>query len=71
MKKDVDLLNMDIRKIFFKYLVPSVGGMLGFSLYVLGDTMIIGRGLGSQGLAALNISIPIMNIFNAFGLLLV
>lgn len=69
MKREVDLLNLDIRKIFFKYLVPSVGGMMGISLYVLGDTMIVGRALGSQGLAALNISIPIINVFNGLGLL--
>ena len=58
-----------MKKIFFKYLIPSVGGMLGVSLYVLGDTMVVGRGIGSVGLAALNISIPIINVFNGLGLL--
>ncbi|NLL64191.1 MAG: MATE family efflux transporter [Clostridiaceae bacterium] len=43
--------------------------MLGTSLYVLGDTMIVGRGLGTQGLAALNLSIPIINVFTGLGLL--
>lgn len=69
MRKSVDLLEGNIKATFLKYLIPSVGGMLGVSLYVLGDTMIVGRGLGSQGLAALNISIPIINVFNGFGLL--
>lgn len=55
---------------FFNYLFPSIGGMLGTSLYVLADTIFVGRSLGSQGLAALNISIPIMNIFSGLGLLL-
>lgn len=64
------LLKGDIKKTFFKYLIPAVGGMLGTSLYVLGDTMIVGRGLGSQGLAALNVSIPLNNVFNGMGLLL-
>lgn len=64
-----DLLDADIKKTFFKYLIPSVGGMLGTSLYVLGDTMIVGRALGGQGLAALNVSIPINNVFNGMGLL--
>ena len=58
-----------IRKTFLKFLIPSVGGMLGTSLYVLGDTMIVGRALGSSGLAALNISIPLINVFNGLGLL--
>ncbi len=43
--------------------------MLGVSLYVLGDTMIVGRGIGAMGLTALNISIPMINVLNAFGLL--
>lgn len=43
--------------------------MLGVSLYVLGDTMIVGRGLGAAGLTALNISIPMINVLNAIGLL--
>ena len=69
MSNSVSLTEGNLKKIFFKYLIPSVGGMLGTSLYVLGDTMIIGRGLGSEGLAALNLSIPIVNVFNGLGLL--
>ncbi|AFS77165.1 Na+ driven multidrug efflux pump, MATE efflux family [Gottschalkia acidurici 9a] len=69
MSNKVDLLNDDVRKTFFRYLIPSIGGMLGTSLYVLADTMFVGRGIGSQGLAALNISIPMMNVFNGLGLL--
>lgn len=64
-----ELLETNMTKIFFKYLIPSVGGMLGVSLYVLGDTMIVGRGIGSTGLAALNISIPMINVFHGLGLL--
>ncbi len=65
----VELLEGNMKKTFLKYLIPSVGGMLGVSLYVLGDTMIIGRAIGSVGLAALNISIPIINVFHGLGLL--
>lgn len=66
---DEKINKSEIRSTFFKYLIPSIGGMLGISLYVLGDTMIVGRALGSQGLAALNISIPLINVFNGIGLL--
>lgn len=67
LKNKSDLLHGDIKKVFWSYLLPSVGGMLGISLYVLGDTLLVGRGLGSSGLAALNLSIPIMNIFSGLG----
>lgn len=69
MTEKFDLMDGDIKKTFLKYLIPSVGGMLGISLYVLGDTMMVGRGLGSEGLAALNVSIPLINVFNGLGLL--
>lgn len=69
MKNKLDLLNDHPNKVFWSYLLPSVGGMLGISLYVLGDTLLVGRGLGSDGLAALNISIPIMNLFSGSGFL--
>lgn len=63
------LLNGDIKKIFYKYLLNSVLGMLAVSFCILVDTMFIGRGIGSAGLAALNICIPIFNVFNGLGLL--
>lgn len=69
MGKVYDLIHGDLKEVFFKYLIPSIGGMLGTSLYVLGDTMIVGRGLGAEGLAALNLSIPLLNVFNGLGLL--
>ncbi len=69
LKEKANLLKGDIKRVFLSYLIPSVGGMLGISLYVLGDTLLVGRGLGSSGLAALNISIPIMNIFSGLGFL--
>lgn len=70
MSKRADLLNDDIKKIFIKYLIPSIAGMLGISLNILFDTIFIGRGVGSEGLAALSIAIPMYNVLGAVGLLL-
>lgn len=70
MSKKVDLLQDDIRKIFIRYLVPSIAGMIGLSLNILFDTIFIGQGVGSEGLAALNIAIPMFNVFSAAALLL-
>ncbi len=56
------------RDIFLSYILPGIGGMLGVSLYVLGDTMLVGRGL-TPGLTALSIAIPMINVLNAFGLM--
>ena len=63
------MLTRDRLVVFHRFLLPSIVGMLGTALYVLGDTMIVGRGLGRDGLAALNLSIPMINIMNGVGLL--
>lgn len=55
--------------IYKKYIFPAIGGMIGTSLYVLGDTILVGRRLGAIGLASLNVSIPLINVLNGLGLL--
>lgn len=57
------------KSILKQYILPAIGGMVGTSLYVLGDTLLVGRRLGAPGLAALNISIPLINVLTGFGLL--
>jgi putative MATE family efflux protein len=70
MSKRLNLLEDNVRKIFLHYLLPSIGGMVGLSLYIFFDTMFIGQGVGSEGLAALSIAIPMYNVHSALGLLL-
>lgn len=70
MSRRVNLLESDVKKLFFHYLIPSIGGMIGLSLYIFFDTMFVGQGVGSEGLAALSIAIPMYNVYNAIGLLL-
>ena len=47
-----------VRKLFFRYLIPSICGTMVTSIYVLADTIIIGKGIGIDAMAALNI-IPV------------
>lgn len=70
MKKGFDLLNGNIFKLFLKFMVTSTSGMIMVSLYVLFDTIFVGQGLGKEGLAALNISIPIYNLLFGTGILI-
>ena len=44
--------------------------MIGLSCYILADTFFVARGIGSDGLTALNIAIPIFNFVNGIGLML-
>ncbi|MGL4742050.1 MAG: MATE family efflux transporter [Sarcina sp.] len=64
------LLRESEGKLLLKYILPSVGGMLGLSLCILFDTLFIGRKLGSLGIGALNITLPIYSLMSALGLTL-
>lgn len=63
------LTTESVSKLFFRYLVPSICGTMVTSIYVLADTIIIGKGIGIDAMAALNIVLPLFNIFFGTGLL--
>ncbi|WP_242961482.1 MATE family efflux transporter [Peptostreptococcus faecalis] len=48
----------------------NVIAMLGISCCILADTFFISKGLGADGVAALNLAIPIFSLINASGLML-
>lgn len=64
MKKASDLQE------FIRYSFLSVLGTLGVSCYILADTFFVSKGLGANGLAALNLAIPIYNLIHGSGLML-
>lgn len=57
-------------KEFLKYASLNVMGMLGISCYILADTFFISKGLGANGLAALNLAIPVYSFIHGCGLML-
>ncbi|MCD7947507.1 MAG: MATE family efflux transporter [Oscillospiraceae bacterium] len=61
---------MDISfRTFGKYTCSNVAGMLGISIYILADTFFVSRALGANGLAALNIAVPVYSLIHGCGLL--
>ena len=64
-----EFLEKPVKGLFYRYLIPSIIGTMVTSIYVLADTIIIGKGLGSVAMAALNIALPIYNMFFGIGLL--
>lgn len=55
---------------YAKYTSLNVLGMLGLSCYILADTYFVAKGLGSSGLAALNLAIPVYSFIHGTGLML-
>ena len=54
---------------FMKYVTLNVCGMVGLSCYILADTFFISKGLGSDGITALNLAIPIYSFVHGIGLM--
>ncbi len=59
-----------ILKEFLKYAGFSMLSALGMSCYILADTLFIANGVGSIGLTALNLVLPIYNVIFGLGLLI-
>ncbi len=57
-------------KAFIRYVTLNVCGMIGLSCYILADTFFVSRGLGANGLAALNLAIPVYSFVHGCGLML-
>lgn len=62
--------NNQCLKDFIKYCSLNVLGMLGLSCYILADTFFVANGVGTDGLTALNLAIPIYNFIHGTGLML-
>ena len=60
----------ELRISFFKYVFFNILSTLGVSIYILADTYFIAKGMGADGLTALNLCLPVFNIINGFGLML-
>ncbi|MCB6365161.1 MATE family efflux transporter [Intestinibacillus massiliensis] len=65
----MDLLRERPAKLFGRYLLPSVSATLVTSIYIIADTIMIGRGVGADALVALNLVLPLFSLLFAFGML--
>lgn len=66
----MNLVKDNVLKLYLKYFIPTIGAALSSAIYILFDTIFIGQGVGGDGLAALNIAIPIYGFFMGTGLLI-
>lgn len=56
-------------KEFTQYVTLNICGMIGLSCYILADTFFVSRGLGANGLTALNLAIPVYSFVHGSGLM--
>lgn len=65
----MDLLKDNLKKLYLKFLIPSLGSAMVMSIYTLTDAIVIGKGVGSDALAALSITTPLLCVLMAMGIL--
>ena len=68
-----DSINFEQGKIFslfYKLLIPTLIGSLSISAMTAIDGIFIGHGVGSMGVAAVNITVPIFQLFAGVGLMI-
>ena len=68
--KSIKLGEDSISKIFFRYVVPSIIGMLAMTTAGIIDGIFVGRYIGSNGLAARNLILPLLNLFAGIGVMI-
>ena len=69
MKDSIDFGKMDISKLFRKLFIPTVLGMIFSAVFVITDGIFVGKGMGSDALAAVNITAPLFLITTGIGLM--
>lgn len=59
-----------MRSSFMKFTLLNIISSLGLSIYILADTYFIAKGEGADGLASLNLALPVFGFINGSGLML-
>lgn len=70
MKKNITLENGCVKKLFLKFAIPSIIGMLIVSMQVMIDGIFLGQATGAVGLATVNLSMPLINTIMSIALMI-
>ena len=68
-RDSIDFGKTDIPQLFAKLFVPTLMGLIFSAVFNIADGVIVGHGVGSDALAAVNIAAPIFLIASSFSLL--
>ena len=65
----LDWGSLRVGSLFWKLFVPTLLGMVSVSAVTVVDGVFVGHGVGSDGIAAVNICIPLLMLFTGVGLM--
>lgn len=71
MQRDsIDFEKGNVRQLFHGIFIPTLLGMLGMSAVTAVDGIFVGHTVGSEGLAAINILVPVFMLLTGLGLMI-
>ncbi len=65
----IDYRGTAVRKLFLQFLFPTVLGMASAAVFIITDGVFVGRGIGSDALAAVNLVAPLYTFATGLGLM--
>ena len=65
-----EVVCLELREKFLKFVLPSIASMWAFSLYTMVDGVFVARGVGETAMAAVNLSAPFTSLVFMVGILL-
>lgn len=69
-RNSIDLGTVKVSRLFRKYFIPTLIGMLNIAVATTVEGVFVGHKLGNDGIAAVNLVIPLMLLFTGIGLML-
>lgn len=70
LKNESAMRDEPIGRLLWRFSVPAIAGMLVTTLYNIVDRVFVGRGIGTEALAAATVAFPIMMILGALSVLI-
>ena len=68
-RDDIDFGQVQVSRLFKKIFIPTLLGMVSWSLLTVADGIFVGWGVGGNGIAAINICYPVFLILTGFALM--
>ena len=69
LRDSIDYKGTAVGKLFRRFLFPTVMGMVFSAVFVITDGIFVGRGIGSDALAAVNLTAPLFTLGTGLGLM--
>lgn len=66
-RDEIDFGTLKVSVLFRKLFIPTLFGMLSISAVTVADGIFVGHGVGSDGIAAVNIYVPLLMLSRGWG----